>query len=91
MYCRTFRMYMNLVKCFCHRNDTYQNQGQMLCDPCLSGNIQTEATSFCQTCKDPEAFCGDCALQHTRQRATKGHEICSDMKQYTFLHNDFQG
>ena len=74
---------------FYDHRDGDQNQQQIFCDPCLSGNIQIVATSFCQTCKDPEAFCGDCTMQHTRQRATKGHEICSDMKQYTSLHDAF--
>lgn len=54
----------------------------MLCDPCLCGNIQTTASRFCQTCEDPEPMCEACAQLHTRQKATKGHEISSDMKQF---------
>lgn len=48
----------------------------------MYGNIQTEATSFCKTCEDPELLCKDCATQHTRQRETKEHEICSDIDQF---------
>lgn len=67
--------------------DNHQPQQKLLCDPCLCGNIQTEATSFCITCKEPEAFCEDCAQLHSRQRATKGHELSSDKKKLLTLCN----
>ncbi|XP_078322456.1 uncharacterized protein LOC111105028 isoform X2 [Crassostrea virginica] len=54
----------------------------ILCDPCLCGNIQTTASRFCQTCEDPEPMCEACAQLHTRQKATKGHEISADIKQF---------
>nr|XP_022290966.1 uncharacterized protein LOC111102491 isoform X2 [Crassostrea virginica] len=85
--CCDIKQYIYLYGAFSQRG--HREQQQVLCDPCLSGNIQIEATSFCQTCKDPEVFCEDCAMQHTRQRATKGHEICRDIKQYNYLHRAF--
>ena len=58
---------------------------QILCDPCLLGDVTSEATGFCKTCNDPEPLCRVCAVMHTRQKATKDHEICDDMKQFCSL------
>ena len=58
-----------------------QSEKEVLCDPCLSGDERTAATGFCKTCEDPEPLCDGCAKQHTRQKATKGHEISNDLTQ----------
>ena len=42
-----------------------------------------EATHFCKTCDEPEPMCENCAQVHTRQKATRGHEINDDLKQFT--------
>ena len=70
------------IKTVLSKRKNEQLQKQLLCELCRYGNIQTEATSFCKTCEEPELLCKDCAIQHTRQRATKGHEICSDIEQF---------
>ena len=42
-----------------------------------------KATHFCKTCDEPEPMCANCAQLHTRQKATKGHEINDDLRQFT--------
>ena len=46
-------------------------------------NIQTIATRFCKSCEEPEPMCEVCASHHSRQKATKDHEICDDMGQFS--------
>lgn len=36
-------------------------------------------------CKDPEPLCESCDQQHTRQKATRGHEICNDLQEFPFV------
>ena len=64
-----------------HR-ESLQSEIEVLCDPCLSGDERTAATGFCKTCEDPEPLCDGCAKQHTRQKATKNHEINNDLTQF---------
>ena len=54
----------------------------MKCDPCLSGDVHSAAKGFCKTCEDPEPLCDTCAHLHTRQKATKHHEICNDLTKF---------
>lgn len=53
---------------------------EIFCYPCGYGDIQTRATHFCKTCDVPEPLCQDCAQQHTRQKLSRGHELCNEMK-----------
>lgn len=66
---------------FLHRGEI-KNEKEFLCEPCLCTNIQIKATNFCQTCEDPELLCESCAQQHNRQKATRGHTMCNDLKEY---------
>lgn len=52
----------------------------IFCDPCRYVHINTKATLFCITCDVPEPFCEDCAQQHTRQKLSRDHELCNEMK-----------
>lgn len=49
----------------------------------MCANIQTIATRFCKSCEEPEPMCEVCASHHSRQKATKDHEICDDMGQFS--------
>ena len=69
----------------CRHNKRLQER--ILCDSCKYDNVQTEATVFCKTCKEPDPLCDDCGQLHTRQRATRGHELCDDKEQLFFLTN----
>lgn len=51
----------------------------MVCNPCFGDNVETKATHFCKTCKDPEPFCETCAKQHTRQKMFKKHTLSTDL------------
>ena len=51
----------------------------------MCANIQTIATRFCKSCEEPEPMCEVCASHHSRQKATKDHEICDDMGQFSIL------
>ncbi|XP_062611155.1 uncharacterized protein LOC134273000 [Saccostrea cucullata] len=50
------------------------------CIPCKYENESNNATSFCQTCNEPEPMCSTCATQHTRERKTRNHKLCSDLE-----------
>ena len=63
----------------------YRQTKQLFCDPCKYGKLKTEATMFCKTCDDPDPLCKECAKLHTRQKATRGHEICDDIKLFLSL------
>ena len=66
-------------------SEQQQTERQIYCDPCLFGNVKTEATRFCKTCLDPEPLCEVCAQLHTRQKATKNHMMCEDIRQFPNL------
>ena len=55
----------------------------LLCEPCLCADVAIKATKVCKTCEDPEPLCESCAQQHNRQKATRGHEMCDDFKEYS--------
>lgn len=52
----------------------------IFCDPCLNANLKNKATHFCKTCDSPDPLCKDCAQQHTRQKLSRNHELCEDIK-----------
>ena len=71
-----------MIKCILLINrESLQRGIEILCDPCLSGDIRSTATKFCKTCEDPEPLCDGCAQQHKRQKATKHHQMSNDLTQ----------
>lgn len=54
----------------------------MKCNPCSNDLIMSNATHFCKTCEDPEPLCESCAVQHTRQKIAKDHDICDNMANF---------
>lgn len=54
----------------------------LLCEPCSTENNQVLATFFCKTCDDPEPLCDTCANQHTRQKLSRNHKLCDDLKEF---------
>lgn len=67
---------------------------QIACEPCSTEDTQVPATHFCKTCDDPEPLCETCAKHHTKQKQSRNHEICRDMREYRineqnerYLHN----
>ena len=79
--CVQKKPYIFLENC----SEQQQTERQIYCDPCLFGNVKTEATRFCKTCLDPEPLCEVCAQLHTRQKATKNHMMCEDIRQFPYL------
>ena len=75
---KIFRSCLQRGRIVIHRVSS-QSKKEVMCDPCLSGDERIAATGFCKTCEEPEALCDGCAKQHTRQKATKGHEISNDL------------
>lgn len=61
------------------------NESAIFCDPCSYENQQIVAKFFCKTCDPPEPLCDDCAQQHSRQKLSRDHELCDDMKIYPNL------
>lgn len=61
------------------------NESAIFCDPCSYENQQIIAKFFCKTCDPPEPLCDDCAQQHSRQKLSRDHELCDDMKKYPNL------
>lgn len=57
-------------------------QSDIFCDPCLYGNLKNKATHFCKSCDFPEPLCKYCAQQHSRQKLSRDHELCKDMKEF---------
>lgn len=55
---------------------------QIVCEPCSTEDTQVPATHFCKTCDDPEPLCETCAKHHTKQKQSRNHEICRDMREY---------
>lgn len=43
--------------------------------------MQTEASSFCKTCEDPEPMCETCAEHHTLQQISRCHELSTDIQE----------
>lgn len=54
---------------------------EILCVPCSSEKKQVLADFFCKTCDDPEPLCEDCAYQHAKQKLSRNHELCDDLKE----------
>lgn len=59
------------------------NKKDILCVPCLDGNVCHKATHFCETCDVPEPFCTDCAQHHTRQKSSRGHALCDEIGNFS--------
>lgn len=55
---------------------------EILCEPCITENIQVSASFFCKTCEDPEPLCDICARHHTKQKLSKNHELCEDITDF---------
>lgn len=55
---------------------------EIFCDPCLHGDLKSKATIFCKTCDVPEPLCADCAVQHTRHKLCRNHELCDNMAEF---------
>ena len=68
-----------IKRCLLYLNRLSAKVKDVFCDPCLCGNIKTIAKKFCKTCDEPEPMCEACAQLHTRQKATRHHEIDSDL------------
>lgn len=51
------------------------------CNPCSYGDIIVRATHFCRTCENPEPLCENCSTQHVRQRKSRHHQICENIKE----------
>lgn len=49
----------------------------------MNDNLQVKATHFCKTCEDPEALCGACAKQHTRQKLFREHQLCGEIQDFS--------
>lgn len=54
----------------------------IFCEPCSTENNDVVATFFCKTCDDPEPLCNACAKQHTKQKLSKNHELCANLKEF---------
>lgn len=55
---------------------------QIVCEPCSTDDVNCPATHFCKTCDDPEPLCGTCAQHHKKQKQSRNHEICGDIREY---------
>lgn len=66
-------------------SDAKTNRKDILCVPCLYGNLINKATHFCETCDVPEPFCTDCAQHHTRQKLSRDHELCDEIENFSTL------
>lgn len=53
----------------------------MLCEPCTTEKLEVPASFFCTTCEDPEPLCDACAKHHTKQKLSKNHELCGNLKE----------
>lgn len=67
----------SLSKCF--SRNKYGNQ--ILCEICTTDE-QVLATHFCKTCEDPDPLCENCANRHLKEKLSKHHEICENMKDF---------
>eukprot|EP00105_Crassostrea_gigas_P040346 XP_019924494.1 PREDICTED: major surface trophozoite antigen 11-like [Crassostrea gigas] len=54
---------------------------KLLCEPCSTDDLHVEATHFCKTCDDPDPLCKTCSKHHLKQKLTKNHEICAEIKE----------
>lgn len=57
-------------------------QEDTFCETCLYEDVQTKATHYCKTCDVPEPLCNDCAKQHTRQKLSRDHKLCDDIREF---------
>lgn len=63
---------------------------EIFCDPCLHGDLKSKATLFCKTCDVPEPLCADCAVQHTRHKLCRNHELCDNMAEFSIKRVPFK-
>lgn len=56
----------------------------MVCEPCFAEDLQVQATQFCKTCDDPEPLCETCAKHHLRQKISRNHELCGNIREFRF-------
>lgn len=55
------------------------------CSLCHRDTINSEATKWCKTCKDPEPLCDQCVQLHTHVEANEEEEDQIDVKFQQFL------
>lgn len=67
------------IKDFRKSRNKYGNQ--ILCEICTTDE-QVLATHFCKTCEDPDPLCENCANRHLKEKLSKHHEICDNMKDF---------
>lgn len=60
-----------------------QQEKYIFCNPCSNDDEKVKATHFCETCEDPEPFCGSCAKQHTRQKKFREHQLCGKIRNFS--------
>lgn len=67
---------------FFYFSESQCKQNEILCDPCLLGNLNTTATHFCKSCEDLEPLCDNCAQQHIRHKLCRDHELCDTIEEF---------
>lgn len=50
------------------------------CEPCSFSDEDVCAEAFCLDCTEPEPMCRSCAQQHLKQKMSRGHQICNNIK-----------
>lgn len=59
-------------------------QNDIFCEHCLYEDMKIKAAQYCKTCDEPEPLCSDCTKHHIRQKASRNHELCTDIEIFQF-------
>lgn len=52
----------------------------VMCEPCSFSDEEVCAEAFCVDCIEPEPMCRSCAQQHLKQKMSRGHKVCNNIK-----------
>ncbi|XP_061176106.1 uncharacterized protein LOC133185061 [Saccostrea echinata] len=57
----------------------------IMCESCSYNKEDNLAEAFCLSCREPDPMCNQCAHQHKKQKLSRGHKICRDLRKLPII------
>ncbi|XP_062572462.1 uncharacterized protein LOC134234415 [Saccostrea cucullata] len=65
----------------CYELEKYGTvKNAIMCESCSYNKEDNVAEAFCLNCREPDPMCTQCAYQHKKQKLSRGHKICKDLR-----------